>query len=231
MSKVDALSKEILKALLSNFIDRRFSVDALTDGYIGPSVADLKQKFCDDNPTSMVDFDLALKGLENQGLVETGPMQPYDNSSGSLVVMIGLHSKREYAYLNENGYKAAQRADAKKARRSPTARVHISRSNFNQSPIGIGNQIAQFVKASEGDFDALSRTLTDLGIPQDEIDSLQHAINADRTNGVKPSFEGEIGNWFTRLIARAAKGGLSVGVDVVSGTVSKALIGYFGGPS
>jgi hypothetical protein len=231
MSKVDELSNEILKALLSNFIDKQLSVDALTDGYIGPTVADLKQKLSATNSASMVDFDLALKGLENRGLVGTGPMVGYDNRPGSPVVVIGLYSKCEYTYLNENGYKAAQQVAAKKPHRVTTARVHISRSNFNQSPIGIGNEITQYVKNSEGDFDSLSRTLTDLGLPQDEIDSLQQAVTADRANGGKPSYEGETGNWFTRLVARAAKGGLTVGVDVVSSTVSKALTAYFGGSS
>jgi hypothetical protein len=111
--------------------------------YIGPTVADLKQKLCATNLASIVDFDLALKGLENRGLVETGPMVGYDNPPGSLVMIIGLCSKREYVYLKENGYKAAQQAAAKKTRRVTTARVHISGSNFNQSPIGIGNEITQ----------------------------------------------------------------------------------------
>ncbi len=81
------------------------------------------------------------------------------------------------------------------------------------------------------DLDFLLRALTDLGIPQDEIDNLGRAVAADRANGEEPSYEGETGNWFIRLVERAAKGELSVGVDVVSSTVSKALTAYFGGSS
>jgi hypothetical protein len=91
--------------------------------------------------------------------------------------------------------------------------------------------MTQYIKNANGDFDALSRALIDLGIPQDEIDSLQRAVTTDRAHDGKPSYEGETGNWFARLVARAAKGGLGVGVDVVSSAVSKALTAYFGGSS
>ena len=43
---------------------------------------------------------------------------------------------------------------------------------------------------------------------------------------VKPSFERQTGNWFTKLLGRAAKGGVAVGVDIVTGAVSKALTSY-----
>jgi len=56
-----------------------------------------------------VDFDLAISELTEYGLVGTGPMEAFDNPPGSLVLVIGLYSKNEYAYLNEKGYKEANR--------------------------------------------------------------------------------------------------------------------------
>ena len=95
----------------------------------------------------------------------------------------------------------------------------------------VGHNNRQKVQFSsiENDLDQLKRVLTSIGIPVDELSSLQTAIEADHATGRKPSFDGETGNWFTRLVGRAAKGGLSVGVDVVSSTVAKALTSYMGG--
>jgi hypothetical protein len=70
-------------------------------------------------------------------------MVPYENTPGSQVVVIAIFSKREFVYLTEKGYKAAQKSNAKQ--RSPAARVHISGGNFHQSPIGIGSTVNQAV--------------------------------------------------------------------------------------
>jgi hypothetical protein len=101
----------------------------------------------------------------------------------------------------------------------------------SNTTIVVGHHNLQTVRSSnvENDLDALTRTLTTIGIPPDEIDGLQRAIAVDHANGGKPSFEGQTGNWFSRLVGRAARGGLSVGVDVVSSTVAKALNDYLGG--
>jgi hypothetical protein len=80
----------------------------------------------------------------------------------------------------------------------------------------------------ENSFDYLKQSLSSIGIPQAEISSLQTALDADRAAGRTPSFEGETGNWFSQLVGRAAKGGLSIGVDVVSSAAAKALTAYFG---
>ena len=100
---------------------------------------------------STVDFDLALKDLEDDHLVRTGPMVPFDNDPNSSVVVIGLFSKYEYAYLTEKGYKAAQKIQDKKGQRSATPNVHISGGTFHQSPIGIGSHVNQSLSGRLGD--------------------------------------------------------------------------------
>jgi hypothetical protein len=97
----------------------------------------LKQRYCDTVSASPVDFDLALKELEDSDLVNTGPM--FASSSPGI---LAVFSTREYVYLTEKGYKAAQKTRSKKAS-SATPTVHISGGHFHQSPIGIGEHVTQ----------------------------------------------------------------------------------------
>lgn len=69
----------------------------------------LEKKYCPDGH-SKVDFDLALKQLEESSFLKTGPLVPYTNPPGSSVVAIGSFSKREFIRLTEKGYKAAQKS-------------------------------------------------------------------------------------------------------------------------
>ncbi len=111
-----------------------------------------------------------------------------------------------------------------------------TKAMFNNAIFGpnatiiIGDKNIQNISSEtiENNLDYLKQSLASIGIPQDELSSLQTALEADRAAGRKPSFEGETGNWFSRLVGRAAKGGLSIGVDVVSSVAAKALTGYFG---
>ncbi len=82
-----------------------------------------------------------MKQLEEIKFVDTGPMVPVENTPGSPLVFVGLRfNKREFVYLTEKGYKAAQKSIAKQ--RSPVSSVHISGGTFHQSSIGIGSTVA-----------------------------------------------------------------------------------------
>lgn len=142
-SKVEELSNAILRALLVDFKERNLTANDLRSGYQGANFVALKQTCCSETSGSEVDFDLALRDLEESDLIRTGPKLPFDNPPGSSVLVVALCSKYEYAYLSEEGYKAASRI---KKRRSPTPRaqhVHISGGYFHQSPIGIGDHVCQ----------------------------------------------------------------------------------------
>lgn len=112
MDNVLDLSSEILRQLRADFVGRGLSSDALIDGYTGLTLV-LLRKELSESGASNVDFDLALKDLEEAGLVNTGPLVPYDNPPNSQLLFVGLWSKREYVSLTEKGYKAAQRAPKK----------------------------------------------------------------------------------------------------------------------
>jgi hypothetical protein len=109
MGKIEDVSTQILRFLLQDFQARELDVKALEDGYIGIPILQLREKcFRYDNTTTSVDFDVALGKLEREELVDTGPMQAHENPPGSMVVVIGVFSKREYVYLTAKGYQAAR---------------------------------------------------------------------------------------------------------------------------
>jgi len=143
MSTVDDLARQILADVAADFRAKNLGSQALSDGYVGAAIGALEVKYCTDGSYSKVDFDLALKELEESKFLDTGPMVPYENTPGSQVVVMAIFSKREFVYLTEKGYKAAQKSTAKP--RSAATNVHISGGNFHQSPIGIGSTVNQAV--------------------------------------------------------------------------------------
>jgi hypothetical protein len=143
MNTVDDLAKQILADVVADFRAKNLGSDALSDGYVGASIVSLEMKYCTGGSHSKVDFDLALKQLEESKFVDTGPMVPYENTPGSQLVVIAMFSKREFVYLTEKGYKTAQKSTARSRASAPN--VHISGGTFHQSPIGIGSMVNQAV--------------------------------------------------------------------------------------
>lgn len=138
------LALEILAFLKADFTQNNRTTKDLLDGYVGMKMADLQSRFLDNGATSRVDYDLALKALEDRKLVGTGPMEMYDNKPGSSVVIMAFFSKREFIYLKEEGYKMAE--EKPKTPRLPASSrqtVNITGGHFHQSPIGVGGQVSQ----------------------------------------------------------------------------------------
>lgn len=143
-SPLNDLSLEILAVLKAEFTQNSRTTKDLLDGYVGMSMAELQSRFLDHGAVSRVDYDLALKALEDRDFVGTGPMEMYDNEPGSSVVILAIFSKREYIYLKEGGYKMAE--EKPKTPRPPASSrqtVNITGGNFYQSPIGVGGQVSQ----------------------------------------------------------------------------------------
>ena len=61
---LDDLAKHILADVLADFRARNLGSEALSDGYVGPSILALEMKYCSEGSHSKVDFDLAMKQLE-----------------------------------------------------------------------------------------------------------------------------------------------------------------------
>lgn len=96
----------------------------------------------------------------------------------------------------------------------------------------LGSHNTQIVSnaGATGDIAALTTALKGIGIPEDEIEGLHRAIDADNRSGNAPGFEGETGAWYARLAGRAAKGAIGVSVDLASSVVAKILAAYLGMP-
>jgi hypothetical protein len=110
---------------------------------------------------------------------------------------------------------------------------------FNTAIYGSGNTVvlgshstqSVTVTNAKGDIESLLKTLAAVGIPVKDLEDLKRAVAEDEACGIKPAVsEGRTGGWFTRLLGRAGKGGINVGVDLLSSTVVKALAAYSGLP-
>jgi len=102
-------TRVILGELLSDFQDNNRETIDLRQSYQGPSFQRLKQA-CIDLGISVVDFELAIDDLDRSGLIKTGPPEISDSASfGGVPILPGIFSKREYAYLKEDGYREANR--------------------------------------------------------------------------------------------------------------------------
>ena len=141
---ISGLAHEVLRILKAEFVAQERSATDLRSGYAGMNMLQLQNEILGSGAVSRVDYDLAIKELEDRKLVGTGPMKPYDNPPNSGVMIIALFSKCEYIYLKEEGYRMASE-QPKAATPPPRQSVNISGSHFYQSPIGVGGQVSQQV--------------------------------------------------------------------------------------
>ncbi len=222
MSKIDDLAKLILDDVMADFLEKDLGSDALSGEYIGVAVATLESKHCAQGSYSRVDFDLALKQLETNGYVKTGPMVPYENQPGSQVLIIAIFSKREFVYLTEKGYKAAQKTTQRP--NVPGTTTHISDSTFYQSPIGIGgavNQSTSFKMDNESDvIEYLFKLLSQHGLASGEQGKkgVAELVNTAKTGDL-----GKAKPIFQRLFAGAKENVKQLAWAVITAYVSKQL--------
>lgn len=222
MTKLDRLAQEILADVLADFQARNLGAAALRNGYVGASLPAIMEKHRAAG-ASQVDFDLSMKELETGKLVSTGPMEPFKNDPNSSVVVIALFSKREYVYLTEKGYRAAQQAKTpvKPASRSS---VHISGGTFHHSPIGVGDRVTQSVnvnvenqsEAVEALLQLLARTSVTIDdAAKGDVEQLVEMTGSGNLAGAKPIFQ--------KLFGGAVEGVKQVAWGVVSTIVAKQL--------
>jgi hypothetical protein len=137
-------------------------------------------------------------------------------------VVIAIFSKREYVYLTEKGYRAAQKPAAKP--RSPLPSVHISGGTFHQSPIGIGstvNQGATFNIDNDGEvieYLAKLRALHDPSVDEEDRREVIELVSTAKTGNLakaKPIFQ--------RVFGVATEATKQVAWGVITAYVSKQL--------
>jgi hypothetical protein len=221
---LDISAKTILKNLLADFTGRDLASAALHQGYVGPLLIDIEREFCASGKHTKVDFDLALKELEHHKLISTGPLKAYENEPGSGIVVIGSYSLRQYAHLTEDGYRKAKASTPSARGNGNKTSVHISGGTFNQSPIGIGDNVHQQLSVDiDNDSDTV-RYLVDLlarsGQPVDDsaradVTEMVNNANAGNLAAVKPLFQ--------RFFGTAVDGVKQIAWGVLTAIITKQM--------
>ncbi|EOZ5674161.1 hypothetical protein ACQSMR_000910 [Morganella morganii] len=154
--KLDEAAKQILGSLLADFNDRKCTATDLREGYEGPQITLLSEAICNSNSVNQVDFDIALKGLEDKKLIKTGPMDIYtsENKGNAVFIMPFSYSKREYAFLSENGYREARKEPNKPTKVHRVTNVNISGGQFGNLQVATGDNSQQSLATNNAVSDA-----------------------------------------------------------------------------
>lgn len=221
---LDIAAETILKNLLVDFIKRNLGSAALHQGYAGPLLGDIEREFCASGKHTKVDFDLALKELERRKLVETGPLKAYDNEPGSGIIMIGSYSLREYACLTEGGYRKAKVSTSSSHDNSSRTSVHISGGTFNQSPIGIGDNVHQQMTVDIGnDSETVGYLLNLLAQSGQRVDDSARADVVEMVNNANAGNLAVVKPLFQRFFGTAVEGVKQVAWGVLSAIITKQM--------
>lgn len=143
--QLDEAAKQILGTLLADFTERGLSALDLKKKYIGPKVEALATAVCNIDDITTVDFEVAFQDLEKARLIGTGPREMVDpNKLGNGFIFIGSVSKREYAYLTEQGYKESRKAPNRPQRvQRIVNNLTITGGHFNNTQLGQGEVVSQ----------------------------------------------------------------------------------------
>lgn len=189
------------------------------------SLVELQSQFLGNSAVSRVDYDLALKALEDRNFVGTGPMDVYDNEPDSSVVILAIFSKREYIYLKEEGYKMAEeKPNVSRPAASSRQTVNITGGTFYQSPVGVGGQVSQqlhFDVSNQTDtVNYLMELLSKEGQPASpetkiQIIDMVAKANAGDTAAAKPLYQSVFG-----ALSEPAK---EIASGVLAAIVTKSL--------
>ncbi|MDQ1079681.1 hypothetical protein [Pseudoroseomonas cervicalis] len=142
-SPLNDLSFEILELLRKEFTSSDRNTSDLLNGYVGPKLDNLAEEFIKNRSFSRVDYDLAIKSLEDHDFVDTGPKVFYENDPDSSAFILAMYSKREYIYLKEDGYRVSSERKANALHQESHQSVTINNSSFYQSPVGVGREVKQ----------------------------------------------------------------------------------------
>lgn len=224
--QLDEASKQILATLLADFTDNSRSAEDLKGGYEGPRIDLLATAVCNAEDITKVDFEVAFGELEDKKLVSTGPMAVYDNPPNSSVIMIGIYSKREYAYLTETGYK-----ESRKSPNKPTSRVqrivnniHISGGEITNLQLAAGGEVNQKMTVShEESSDTVSQLVKLL---ENYGQQASPEKVADIQNAVDQANEGNAGeskSILSKVFGSAWEGANSVAWPLIAELVKKSM--------
>ncbi|WP_175889760.1 MULTISPECIES: hypothetical protein [Burkholderia] len=221
---LDISAETILKNLLADFTERNLGSAELHQGYAGPLLIDIEREFCASGKHAKVDFDLAIKELESHKLIRTGPMKAYDNKPGSGFVVIGSYSLRQYACLTEGGYRKAKSSTSNSRGHGNKTSVHISGGTFNQSPIGIGDNVHQQLSVDIGnDSETISHLLDLLARSGQPVDDSARAHVAEMVSNANAGNLAAVKPLFQRFFGTAVDGVKQVAWGVLTAIITKQM--------
>ena len=88
-------------------------------------------------------------------------MKAYENRPGDFAIIIGSYSKREYAYLTEDGYKAARKAPNRPQRiQRVVNNVHISGGQFNNLQLATGENVQQTMENKDTNSEVIAKLIS-----------------------------------------------------------------------
>lgn len=148
--QLDEASKQILATLLADFTESDRSAEDLKRGYEGPKIELLATAVCNADDITKVDFEIAFGEMEKKKLIKTGPMAVYDNPPGSVAIIFGVYSKREYVGLTAEGYKEARKTPNKPSSRVQRIvnNIHISGGEITNLQLAAGENVSQKMTVS-----------------------------------------------------------------------------------
>ena len=110
---------------------------------------------------------------------------------------------------------------------SVTTVFHNTIYGGNVSLANAGNINIDSININVGNLDQLKSYLHSLGIDEEDISSLEGIIQ-EEPKPVKGGFGPKVSRWLSKVSVKALKGGLSVGRDIATSLITKALMLYFG---
>ncbi|MGU3468831.1 hypothetical protein ACLBXO_28705 [Methylobacterium sp. C33D] len=221
---LDEVAIAILARLKEEFISSHRSAADLANTYEGPSLTEVENEVISNLGISKVDYDLALKNLEDNGLVKTGPMQMYDNPPNTGFVIVAIISKRQFLHLTEAGYRASSTIKSAAPRPRPQTVVTITGSTFHQSPVGVGQTVTQSLNFDVGDQNKSVNYLMDL-LSKGSI-AVDASAKADVTQMVQSATDGNMAAAkpiFQRLFGAAEEAVKQLAYGVLTAIITKQM--------
>ncbi|PQQ42989.1 hypothetical protein C6H65_00885 [Photorhabdus luminescens] len=175
----------ILESLIDDFKEKNLETSSLEESYEGPLLAEMKQKICNDNEITTIDYDLALEHLEEMEYIKTGPKEfkTFDEYlSKGIFIMPRYVSKRKFSYLTKSGYLIFQQQSIMKIKkRKPNYnQININGGTFNNTQMSAGNDINQIINLNNDEelFEKLSNILKEdkQELSPEEIQELKNII-------------------------------------------------------
>lgn len=221
---LDEVATAILARLKGEFISSQQPAADLANTYEGPSLLEVENEVVSSLGISKVDYDLALKNLEDNGLVKTGPMEMYDNPPNSGVFVVAIISKRKYLHLTEAGYRASSTIKSAAPRPRPQTVVTITGGTFHQSPVGVGQTVTQSLNFDVGDQDKSVNYLMDLLNKSNT--TVDASAKADVTQMVQSATDGDMAaakHIFQRLFGAAEEAIKQLAYGVLTAIITKQM--------